>query len=633
MSKIDLLNPSRFMRENYINQIRETIEAYSDSMIVLGEALQNAVDAVCDNPNIKKGKVDILLDFDDNLVKVRDNGLGFPNELSLLFLGGTDKTTKNRKGKIGVGIKVTLFSSEFFCIRSNLGDDNWKIEINNANNFEDMSELNIPEELPKDLEPLEEKGTELAYKLEKKTFDNFINELYTSCLEDSKFDKAVSEYNTSYPSIFAALLAAYLQRFTYIGDVLNTLNMQDNYPEEGIDINLTISCRDSKNRLPARLSEWFGDKEEQTFKIEPKYFTVEDSLNWVPKGKKAPSIFDDKLGRGGKGVQRTDGFNHLKLDKIEDYRELLRNSRGKLPEQLKEYEEKLFPSINGIMITIGRIPEFEIYLPGSSRRVISCNGVVTNHDLDITSGSNQHYVRCLDLVIDVKANLNYGKTQLTNMHLVKLIRDYINDAYTRVLQKAAGIWVGKFPAMIDDEDDEVTYVGRKNLEDIVGDLSIDLISQKEPHDENDVIGLFFELAGKCLFPGYKIFGLSQIDTFDGRAAIIREADEDNEEKYFNPTDDAKLRKIEFKKEATEVIRDFDREQKDAKELDLLIAWEEGNYSGSENYSIYDIDQSNAYRVSPKKVFPNVTKFIYDAREGSEVQVVLLKDLLNVYTVE
>lgn len=47
---IDLLNPSGsdFYRSNYLNQIQKTIDAYSVSAIVLGEALQNAIDAICD---------------------------------------------------------------------------------------------------------------------------------------------------------------------------------------------------------------------------------------------------------------------------------------------------------------------------------------------------------------------------------------------------------------------------------------------------------------------------------------------------------------------------------------------------------------------------------------------------------
>jgi DNA topoisomerase VI subunit B len=101
-------------------------------MIVLGEALQNAIDAVCEQTKFKKGKISVEIDFDSETVKVTDNGGGFPKNISLLYLGGGTKSEKKLKGKVGVGIKVSMFSSEYFCIRSNLGDGTLKVELNNC---------------------------------------------------------------------------------------------------------------------------------------------------------------------------------------------------------------------------------------------------------------------------------------------------------------------------------------------------------------------------------------------------------------------------------------------------------------------------------------------------------------------
>ena len=87
----------------------------------------------------------------------------------------------------------------------------------------------------------------------------------------------------------------------------------------------------------------------------------------------------------------------------------LQSTRGNVSQHLGDYEKHLFPRLNGIVLTIGRIPDFETYLPGGSARLISANGVITGHDINPTSGRNQEYVRCLDLVIDVNAELNYQK--------------------------------------------------------------------------------------------------------------------------------------------------------------------------------------------------------------------------------
>lgn len=623
---VDLLSPNDLFRANYTHQLRQTISAYSDSMIVIGEAIQNAIDAVCEDPKPEKGIISVDVNFDNESVSVQDNGIGFPPNLELLFLGGTQKKGKKTKGSIGVGIKVTLFSSEYFCIQSNNGSDLWKIEINNACNFENLNSLDVPDPLPEDSDPLKERGTRVTYNFVKPNknisyLNLFVKEIMDSCLPrgiDSGFGESISNLQTGYPSSFATLLSSFLRRYSYIGDVLARLGPQERYPKKGIDINISIQCNDPINKFGKQIGEMFAGKEKQIFTIEPTFLLVEDTLNWVPKGKKAPRIFNDKLGNGGTSLDRTDGFNIQLFASNEDYELLLKNKKGDLPSDtdIKKFREKLFPFINGIILTIGRIPDFDKFLPGGSRRVISCNGVVTSHEIDLIRGRNQEYVRCFDMIIDLNAELNYGKNQLTNTHLVRWVRDYINEAYVRVIQNATGSWVGKIPQQ-KDEDDEV-FVGRD-------DLGIDkLTTRKMPKDENDAIGLFFELAGLGLFPEYRIFGLSQKATYDCKAAIRREIDGDN---VFNPVDDSKLKTVEFKLLASVLIQDFDRFQKFARELDLVIAWDIGNYD-SNNFAIYDIDQSDAFQTSPKRVFPRVSKYIYDSKEGSEVQVLILKEIIE-----
>lgn len=623
MSDINLLCPSDYIRNNYIHQLRETIAAYSVPMIVLGETLQNSIDAVCQNKNIDKGKISVNLDFDSNTVIVKDNGIGFPKETSLLYLGGTGKYGLNTKGKIGVGIKATLFSTKKFSIKSNTGRDSWKVEIEDACEYGSIESINIPEPFPIDPNPLDCQGTEVAYSFGSDLyFDDLIKEIVEKSLPNETekgFGSTIVNFNTGFPSSFAALLASFLRRFTYVGDVLTTMEIHNRYPANGIDIEVTINCSEASNRFEKPLDGWYGLNEEQTFKVEPSYLNVKDTLKWVPKGKKAPKLFHDQLGDGGENLERTDGFNLLTFKDSSDYEKLLINKRGSFPTSIEDYRRNLFPKINGIQLIIGRIPEFERFLPGGSRRIISCNGVVTSHDIDLTSGRNQEYVRCFDLIIDLKANLNYGKTQITSGYLVRKVRDFINESYSRVIQNAAGQWVGRMN-IIDDDEDEV-FVGRK-------DLGIDtLILRKVPVDENDVIALFFELAGMGHFSQYRVYGLSQKSIYDCRAAIVRPYDQDKEKDVLNPVDDSKLRTVEFKLYASDVMKDFDRAQKFARELDLVIAWDEGAYD-SNNYTIYEIDQSEAYKNSPSKVFPMVTRYVYDAKEGSEVQVIILKEIIE-----
>ena len=621
---VNLLSPSEFLRTNYVHQLRQTIAAYSASMIALGEALQNAIDAVCEEPQPEVGRISLKIDFDRGSVTIRDNGVGFPPDLSLLYLGGSLKVGKKTKGKIGVGIKVAMFSSEYFSVRSNTGEGAWKVEINNAHQFETLDSLLVPEPLPDDPNPLENKGTEVTYRFARggngeSHLDGLVTEVINTCLPGGTgtgFETTITSLRTGFTSPFAALLSSFLRRYSYAGDVLAVLDQQDRYPDGGIQIELTLQCCNPEARFGDRVGSLFGDEPVQTFTVESKYLLVQDTLLWVPRGQRAPRLFDDQLGRGGSSLTRTDGFNLLTFGSPEEYKSLLVNRRGQLPPNMDDYRRRLFPYINGIVLTIGRIPEFEKFLPGGSRRVISCNGVVTGHDIDLTRGRNQEYVRCFDLAVDVNAELNYGKTQLTNMHLVKWVRDYVNEAYVRVIQNAAGEWVGRIPVSR-DEGTEV-FVGRQ-------DLGLpEYTMRKVPCDENDVIGLFFEMSGRGLFPKYRVFGLSQKATYDCKAAIMREADD---ETVLEPSDDTKLRVVEFKLLATEVMRDFERHQKFAREIDLVVAWDVGGYE-SRDFAVYNIDQSDAYQDSPKRVFPRVTRYIYDSREGSEVQVLVLREVVD-----
>lgn len=623
-SQVDLLSPAEVFRENYIYQMRQTIDAYSVSMIVMGEALQNAIDAVCDDSQLRKGKILIDIDFDSEKVSIADNGKGFPDNISLLYLGGTDKQSKNTKGKIGVGIKVSMFSSSYFCIRSRSKSKAWKLEIQEAYKFETVNVLRIPDPLPDDVEPLSSKGTQITCQFPKpeagkSKLDIFVQEVVDTTIprEASSFGQTVKDSAKDYPSPFAALLSSFLRRYSYLGDVLAAIDKQEEYPREGLEVEFRLQCSDPISRFGSEIGRLFGDQALQVFQVEPKYLRVEDTLSWVSKGKLAPRVFQEKLGPGGSKVEQSSGFNVLMFNSPEDYEALLVNAKEQPSKDLEVYKNRLFPFINGMLLMIGRIPDFEKYLPGGSRRVISCNGVVTGHDIDLTRGRNQQYVRCFDLVIDLNAELNYGKTQLKNSHLVKLTRDYINEAYVRVIQNAAGKWVGR---LSDEEIDEETdiFLCRQDLG------LAEFTTRKVPRDENDVIGLFFEMAGRNLFPNYRFFGLSQKDRYDCRAAVQRESDP---ESVLDPREDSKLRVVEFKVHAAEVIRDFERFQKFPRELQLVIAWDVGTYE-SNKYGVYDIDQSNAYKASPSRVFPKVSKYIYDAKTGAEIQLLLIEDVVR-----
>lgn len=628
MESLDLLNPSD-LSEHYRHQLKQTISAYNPTQIVLGEVLQNAIDAIVEADGAAH-EINIDLDLDKKSVKITDTGVGFPNNPSLLFLGGGTKRHGNPRlfGFVGVGIKVVLFSSKEFRIRARSADGAFCYEISDAYKFEHESppNLRVPSQMfPADPSPLDRDATEIYYRFPdqgaRDHVKDFVSNMYHQCLpqgNDSGFGKTLKSAvdREFYENRFSGLMAAFLRRHTYAGDVLNYLGGKKELGDTTIRINVT--CSNPSKDFGDDIGELFDGKAQFSVKISPKYLLVSDTCNWVSQHNR-PGLFKESLGRGGTNLTRTwRGFNLRHYRDDEDYEKLITDKNGEIPksvrESIVEYKEKLFPRINGISLTIGHIPTFEEFLPSGSQRVISVNGVATTHEVDLTRGRNQAYVRCFDLVVDVDAQLNYGKSQLTDTHLVSRIRRFVNDAYATTIQTAASNWVGRVNPPDPDEQYD-TFLRRESL-----GIS-KLVVKKVPKDENDVIALFFELLGREDLSGYQSFGLSQMDPYDGRFVIRRSGDK-NEPVV--PEDDRQLSAIEFKVTASSLIRDLARDAKDPRELKLVIAWEEGS-SNSDQFGFADIEHSGFH---PNRIYPGVTRYIQNTKSGAQIQVLLLKSVID-----
>lgn len=631
MPEFDLLNPAELIAETYRRQISHTIDAYSVSHVVVGEALQNAMDAIAVDKPKEGGLITISMNFDNSEVSVLDNGIGFPPEPKLLVLGGSRKQgVKSVAGLVGVGIKVTMFSSCQFTIKSRTQGSSWRIVVDDADRFADQSQLSlpIPHPFPDDHEPLPHKGTLVIAKFRKPSdpenwkMRQFLDLVISNTVQpdlgtDGGFLKTIRSAPSSINRA-CYLLASYLCRFTYAGDTLRPLGGRDGL--ENAKIRIVLRCSNPGETLGDPWGELWGEDPEISYEFTPRYLRVDETVKLTKAMR--PPIFDDAIGKGGTALDITHrGFNVLEYIDNEGYEKLLQNRNGQLPKNIDRFREQLFPKINCIYLAIGRIPSFHDYLPGGSRRVLAANGVVTDHELNIISGQNQQYVRCIDLVIDVDAELNYGKTHITNMHLVGLTRDFLNEAYRRTLQTASSRFVGKV-LQDDDNDKEDIFFDRVPLG-IPGFINV-----RTPRDENDVISLFAELTARGVLQSYVIFGFSQSDPYDSRMVIRRECD--RADLLDDPKRD-ELKVVEFKLIAASIVRDFESEQKDPKEVDLIIAWDEGDITSSARFSFEDIQHSKAHKASPQRVFPNVGRFLSDNKRAIEVQVLFLKNVISKLT--
>lgn len=621
---MDLLTPASLdLRENYVHQLQQTINAYLPTHKFVGEALQNALDAVREAGG-GHHEISIDLDFASQEVRIRDDGPGFPNDPRLLFLGGGRKVGRGLAGLVGVGLKVLLFSTEHFQLRAKNESGSLKFAVQDAYLFSAESaaiDLDLDESrlFKADPDPISG-GTELFYrfpKLEngKNVQVQYLRDVRADCLKRESLEHAFGETlrnacdQGTFPNRFAALIAVHLLRYTYLGLTV--------VPEELADTTVSITMKgfDSEENV-GELAQLADGQKECTFQLTPHYFNVDEAVSWGPRNRRRPVLTDRELANGGRGLVRTDlGFNRTTYSSPDEYELLLTNARGEISGDVQVYRARLWHRVKGINLTIGRIKEFESYLPGGAAHTFSANGVVTKHDVEFNRGQNQQYVRCFDINVDVEAELNYGKTQFTDMHLVGLLRRFLNDAYATTIQYAAANFVGKLRSVSEPTED--AFLTRP-------DLVSGLTQKKIPRDENDVIALTFELAGRGHFQDYRWYGLSSKDTYDARAVIRRSSD--SESVLTDAPHEGALRVVEFKLRAGSIARDFNREEKDPRRLDLIIAYELGESALPDQYQILSLENSTVGN-NPGRVFPHVTHVIYDALSGVEVQVLLLRPMI------
>lgn len=285
---LDLLAPlgaEQQLRENYVHQLRQTINAYAPSFIFVGEALQNSLDAVREC-NKSSSVISIDLDFDNRQVTVRDSGTGFPDRPALLFLGGGTKTGRGLAGMVGVGLKVVLFSSSEFTLRAKNSSKTIRVELRDANRYSDSTppqiELPNADKLPEDEEPLLSTGTgtEVSYKFpippdNEGVPEQYLRDVYDECIESKKrpnFEDSLSDATIrgGFPNRLAALISSHLRRYTYLGST------QEYKEFSKLKVVMTIT---GSYKSLGPLAQYADGKKSVTFEMSPSYLHVFDTIS------------------------------------------------------------------------------------------------------------------------------------------------------------------------------------------------------------------------------------------------------------------------------------------------------------------------------------------------------------------
>lgn len=605
----DLISPL-----NIRKLVQKTVDTYPLDWKVVHEAVQNAKDAI--QKTGRPGVIDIALDLAQNRVTVADDGCGFPYDVDLLGIGGTDKDEEydwRISGNQGVGIKAVIFSSSSFKLDSVVDGTKWQAWIEGANRY-----LEGEESILKVTEPVETPdptGTRVEYSFPDGSVTRFVNSVV------SQHYPYIHDHLARDPLQKVKLtLEYYFRSFSYAGDVNRLLELEGIVP---MSINLTITA---KGEPPEGLYEPLREVLEQNEKVEitfeNRHWDVAEIVDGTRRGVPRPTILDIQLPEGGNIGRLNERYVYVgKFTTPEEYETLLRNPNLRRPVDPDKYRG-LFEQLKGLYVVIGARPVLMKYLLGPPRQFIAAMGIPSAHVLSgPTRGGEASYVsNNIHFIANVGARLNYGKQTIANPRLVGQVSHFFDDAVRATLKNVARALVG--PQLGSSSADDIESLGEIETNimerpDLAGDM---LAFKKEPRDENALIAIFSELVGRGILPDYNLYSISQRARYDARGVMKIS----NEPTMRAPTADGDLRNIEFKLELVEVINDFEEESKFPREISLIVLWDDSLPRRIVDYEVVDIEHT----PDAERAMDGVSKCLLCKRDSRFIQLLVLRDVID-----
>ena len=601
-----------------VNNLRKlaarTVETYPTAWKVVHETLQNAKDAV--RRTGQAGRVDILLDVENQSVTVKDTGRGFPRNNDLLGFGGTDKDADPDwclNGRQGVGLKAVILSTSHFSIEAINQHMKWSLKILDADRFVDGGDPHF--DIVEHGETNDPSGTTIRYSFRETLVSEFIQEVLAQQLPH------VTEYLTDNTrDQISIALESYFRSYTYAGDV-NVLLGIGEPPPVPIDVNVeVVAASRPTGILPEDLvRELRSGRLVCSFKNG--HWDMKGAVDRTRPRRSRPTVLTQALPPGGTLGRFNENYVYSNTFTTEDeYRKLLENPNLRRPVDQAKYQ-RLFEQLRGIYVAIGSRSVLSRYLISSPRQFIAADGTPTAHVLPgPTRGGDATYVsNNIHFIANVDAQLNYGKQTISNTRLVGLVSDYFSDVVRATLRNVAISFVGSSSSTSSGDD----------LEDSSG-TETDVISRptlgeglfnfkRVPRDENALIAIFFELIGRGGLTGYHFYSLSQKAKYDGRASL--------QLSYMSevptPNTDSDLRNVEFKLDVRDLIDDFENEIKLPSEIQLVVVWDDAIPANITDYQVLDID----YTDDAERRINGVEKVLHCKRQNRMIQMLVVQEFL------
>jgi anti-sigma regulatory factor (Ser/Thr protein kinase) len=613
---METMRPFELVDEHHIRKlVKKTVETYPRDWIVVYELLQNAVDAV-QRSGRTDGRVEIELNLEGESVTVRDNGSGFPHDSRYLGLGGTDKDEPEGQvayGRQGVGLKAVIYSTESFRLKSTVDGREWTATIQGAHRYLEGEDSVFS--IDSCDAPGVPNGTEILCGFPDHLVSQFLGQFEYLYFDPPRIDDSIAP---SPEDKLRTAIEFHFRSYTYAGDVSRLLEVPGPTP---VKIVVSLVGISSFDRFPSAINTILTDNAPITVAFENKHWDMEEAMNRIPELRRRPSpISETSAPPAGDLHRRGDRFVWIcKMNTPEQYASLLNNDRVRPAIDPRDYED-LFEQVSGIYIVVGS-PQtaFSKFLFGRPRQLIAASGVPSAHEIKTPArGADATYVtNNIHCIVNLKAQLNYGKQTITNTYLLGRVNQFFRDAVRATLRNIAIAIVGRQSESSTAGDMAATWEAETGIMDrddlAFGGLSI----RKEPADENLVIALFYELVGREYIKDFFTYSLSSALRYDGRfvGRLSNGA-------YAPPQVDRDLWTLEFKVSLDDLISDFVGGDKNPRDIHLIVVWDR-EITYHPDYQVISIDESSDVDSHLDRV-----EYALDCKQDRrEIQVIVLKDVV------
>ncbi len=185
----------------------------------------------------------------------------------------------------------------------------------------------------------------------------------------------------------------------------------------------------------------------------------------------------------------------------------------------------------------------------------------------------------------------------------------------RVCPAIVGVREGKDPTDLTKWDKEKEYESYKDAANLFRERP--LFFKTTPREEQEVVALFFELLGRKILKGYFPFRVGGSRAAYDALFLFSDEKVDRVPKSFKPWD---LKVVEFKYRLSEIISDFDNQEKFLDDINLVVCWENDCIEDTSEYNIHSLEREGIEPLSGAQL---------RIQRGTQAcQVLVLKDFVD-----